>query len=94
MRSLAELPGGATTLVLCPTARLAAGLRRAHGEIQAERGLAVWAALGCATPAQWLDHAVSSALLRGEIPPQAAAGTFLTRPQERCLWEQAVAADD
>jgi exodeoxyribonuclease-5 len=94
VRALAELPGGPTTLVLCPTARLAAGLRRAHGEIQAGRGLTVWAALGCATPAQWLDHAVSSALLRGEIPVQAAAGTFLTRPQERCLWEQAVATDE
>ncbi len=94
LRPLADLPGGAATVVLCPTARLAGGLRRAHGEAQAARGLAVWAALNGATPAQWLDHLVSSALLRGEVPADAMPGTFLTWPQERCLWEQAIAADD
>lgn len=91
---LAELAGGADFVLLCPTARLAGGLRRAHGEAQMARGLAVWAALNGATPAQWLDHLVSAALLRGEIPLDAMPGAFLTRPQERCLWEQAVAGDE
>lgn len=91
---LADLPGGADIVVLCPTARLAGGLRRAHGEAQMARGLTVWAALNGATPAQWLDHLVSAALLRGEIPVEAMPGAFLTRPQERCLWEQAVADDE
>lgn len=90
---LADLEGGPDLVVLCPTARVAAGLRRAHGEAQVARGRQVWAALGGATPAQWLDHLVSSALLRGEIPAAAMPGTFLTRPQELCLWQQAVTAD-
>lgn len=90
---LADLAGGGDAVVLCPTARLASGLRLAHGQAQSARGLSVWAALGSATPAQWLDHLVSSALLRGEISPEAVPGMFLTWPQERCLWEQAVAAD-
>lgn len=93
VRALAELEGGADTLVLCPTARLAGALRRAHGEARAARGETVWAALNGATPAQWLDHVVSSALLRGELPVEAVPGAFLTWPQERALWEQAVAGD-
>ena len=93
-RPLADLDGGAETIVLCPTARLASGLRRAHGNAQSARGLTVWTALNSATPAQWLDHLVSSALLRGEVPAAAASGRFLTRPQERCLWERAIAVDE
>ena len=68
--SLAELPGGAETVVLCHSARLATDLRRAHGMQQAARGLASWHALQTATPALWLDHLCSGALLRGEIPPR------------------------
>ncbi|MCK9382016.1 MAG: PD-(D/E)XK nuclease family protein [Sulfuritalea sp.] len=90
---LAELPGGPEPLVLCATARLATGLRRAHGELQAARGAAVWAALQSSTPAMWLDHLTSSALLRGDIPPASVPGTFLSRAQERSLWEQAIASD-
>ena len=36
--SLAELPGGPDVMVLCPTARLAADLRRAHGVAQMQTG--------------------------------------------------------
>ncbi len=90
---LAELPGGPEPLVLCATARLATGLRRAHGELQAARGAVVWRALQSSTPAMWLDHLSSSALLRGEIPPASVPGSFLSRSQERSLWEQAIAAD-
>ncbi len=90
---LADFPGGPGVVVLCPTARLAADLRRAHGEAQAHAGATVWRALQSATPAQWLDHLTSAALLRGEIPPAYLPGRFLTRPQERSLWEQAVARD-
>ena len=91
--ALAELPGGAEPPVLCPHARLATELRRSHGDLQAARGARTWQALQSATPAQWLDHLVSAALLRGEVPPEAAEGGFLVRAQELCLWEQAVAAD-
>ncbi|MFA4968911.1 MAG: hypothetical protein WC540_04715, partial [Sulfuritalea sp.] len=90
---LAELPGGPEPLVLCATARLATGLRRAHGELQAARGAVTWQALQSSTPAMWLDHLTSSALLRGEIPPAGVPGTFLARAQERSLWEQAIAKD-
>ena len=90
---LADLPGGPEPLVLCATARLATGLRRAHGELQAARGAVTWQALQSSTPAMWLEHLTSSALLRGEIPPAGVPGSFLARPQERSLWEQAVAAD-
>ncbi len=90
---LAEMPGGPESLVLCATARLATGLRRAHGELQAARGAVVWAALQSSTPAMWLDHLTSTALLRGEIPPAGVPGTFLSRSQERSLWEQAIATD-
>ncbi|KAF0164930.1 MAG: DNA helicase/exodeoxyribonuclease V subunit B [Rhodocyclaceae bacterium] len=91
--SLAELPGGPEPLVLCATARLATGLRRAHGELQAARGAVTWQALQSSTPAMWLDHLSSSALLRGEIQPASVPGTFLSRAQERSLWEQAIARD-
>ncbi|MCX7167168.1 MAG: PD-(D/E)XK nuclease family protein [Rhodocyclales bacterium] len=91
--SLAELPGGPEPLVLCATARLATGLRRAHGELQAARGVVTWQALQSSTPAMWLEHLISSALLRGEIPPASVAGTFLSQSQERSLWEQAIARD-
>ena len=90
---LAELPGGPEPLVLCATARLATGLRRAHGELQAAHGVVTWQALQSSTPAMWLEHLISSALLRGEIPPASVAGTFLSRSQERSLWEQAIARD-
>ncbi len=91
--ALAELPGGPEPAVLCATARLAASLRRAHGEVQAARGAVTWRALQSATPAQWLDHLTSAALLRGEIPPGSVPGMFLSWPQERSLWEQAIATD-
>ncbi|MCK9388356.1 MAG: PD-(D/E)XK nuclease family protein [Sulfuritalea sp.] len=90
---LADLPGGPEPVVLCATARLASSLRWAHGDLQAARGAETWRALQSATPAQWLDHLTSAALLRGEIPPESMAGTFLSWPQERSLWEQAIAAD-
>lgn len=90
---LAELPGGPEPLVLCATARLATGLRRAHGELQAARGAVTWQALQSSTPALWLDHLTSSALLSGEIPPASVPGSFLSRAQERSLWEQAIARD-
>lgn len=90
---LAELPGGPQTLVLCASSRLAAELRRAHGEAQRKEGRSSWQALHGGTPAQWLDHLTSAALLRGEIPPASVPGAFLTWPQERALWEQAVARE-
>jgi probable DNA repair protein len=90
---LADLPGGPEPVVLCATARLAGSLRRAQGELQAAAGAVTWQALQSATPAQWLDHLTSSALLRGEIPPASVPGGFLTWAQERSLWEQAIAAD-
>ncbi|MBI5790243.1 MAG: PD-(D/E)XK nuclease family protein [Rhodocyclales bacterium] len=91
--SLADLPGGPDPVVLCATARLAVDLRRAHGELQQARGEVTWRALQCSTPMQWLDMLVSRALLSGEVPPDAAAGGFLGRAQERNLWEQAIAID-
>lgn len=91
---LADVPGGPDFVVLCPSARHAAALRRAHGALQAARGVFVAPPLHGATPAQWLDHLVSAALLRGEVPPAAAPALVLSRAQERCLWEQAIAADD
>lgn len=93
MVPLDELPGGPEPLVLCATARLATGLRRAHGELQAARGATTWQALQSSTPAMWLDHLTSSALLSGEIPPASVPGSFLSRAQERSLWEQAIARD-
>jgi probable DNA repair protein len=91
--ALADLPGGPEPVVLCATARLATDLRRAHGEAQAARGAMSWRALQSATPALWLDHMVSRALLAGELPPDAAAGSFLGHVQERNLWELAIARD-
>jgi hypothetical protein len=90
---LTDLPGGPEPVVLCATARLAGSLRRAHGELQTARGAVTWQALQSATLAQWLDHLTSGALLRGEIPPAGVPGAFLTRAQERSLWEQAIAVD-
>ncbi len=91
--ALAGLPGGPEPVVLCATARLATDLRRAHGEAQVARGASTWRALQSSTPAMWLDHLVSRALLRGDIPPEAAAGGFLGHLQERNLWELAIARD-
>ena len=93
IRPLADLPGGPEVVVLCPTAHLAADLRRAHGAAQMQAGARAWQALLSATSAQWLDHLTSAALLRGEIAPTALPGRFLTRPQERVVWAQAVARD-
>ena len=90
---LADLPGGPEPAVLCATARLAVDLRRAHGELQVARGAATWRALQSSTPALWMDALSSRALLRGEIPADAVPGSFLTRVQERSLWEQAIATD-
>ncbi|MCM2287917.1 MAG: PD-(D/E)XK nuclease family protein [Sulfuritalea sp.] len=91
--SLADLPGGPEPAVLCATARLAVSLRRAHGELQAARGATTWRALQSSTPALWLEALTSRALLGGEIPADSVPGSFLTRAQERSLWEQAIAAD-
>ena len=79
--------------MLCATARLAVSLRRAHGELQAARGATTWRALQSSTPALWLEALTSRALLGGEIPADSVPGSFLTRAQERSLWEQAIAAD-
>ena len=92
--ALAQLAGGPETVVLCPTARLAAEVRRAHGEVQMRLGVTTWRALNGATPVQWLDHLCSTALLRGEIPAQAVPGMFLTRPQELALWQRVIAEDE
>lgn len=91
--ALAELAGGPETVVLCPTARLATELRRAHGEAQMRHGATTWRALNGATPAQWLDAVCSASLLRGEIPATAVPGMFLTRPQELALWQRVIAED-
>lgn len=91
--ALADLPGGPEPVVLCATARLAVGLRQAHGEMRVARGATVWRALQSSTPALWLDALVSRALLQGGIPPAGVPGTFLTWAQERSLWEQAIARD-
>ena len=93
VEALADLPGGPQPVVLCATARLATDLRRAHGEALVARGASTWRALQSSTPALWLDHLVSRALLRGDIPPEAAAGGFLGHVQERNLWELAIARD-
>ena len=93
LHPLADLPGGAEVVVLCPTARLAADLRRAHGVAQMQAGARSWQALFSATSAQWLDHLTSAALLHGDIAPTALPGRFLTRPQEQVVWAQAVARD-
>ena len=90
---LTELPGGADTVVFCHGARLATDLRRAHGLYQSAHGITSWHALQTATPALWLDHLCSGALLRGEIPPENVPGVMLTKLQERSLWEQAIRAD-
>jgi exodeoxyribonuclease-5 len=90
---LGDLPGGPEPVVLCATARLALDLRRAHGDAQVARGAGTWRALQSSTPALWLDALVSRALLRGEIPPDVAAGGFLGHVQERNLWELAIARD-
>ncbi|MBK9520878.1 MAG: PD-(D/E)XK nuclease family protein [Rhodocyclaceae bacterium] len=90
---LNELPGGPDTVVLCHSARLATDLRRAHGLYQSAHGMTSWQALQTATPALWLDHLCSGALLRGEIPPENVPGILLTKLQERSLWEKAIRAD-
>jgi exodeoxyribonuclease-5 len=90
---LGDLPGGPEPVVLCVSARLAASLRLGHGELQAARGAVTWRALQSSTPALWLDHLASAALLRGEIAPETLPGTFLSRSQERSLWERAIASD-
>ncbi|MDA8259816.1 MAG: PD-(D/E)XK nuclease family protein [Betaproteobacteria bacterium] len=91
--SLADLPGGPEPAVLCATPRLATSLRRMHGERQAARGATTWRALQSSTPALWLEALTSRALLGGGIPADSVPGSFLTRAQERSLWEQAIAAD-
>ncbi|MCF8178206.1 MAG: hypothetical protein K9J74_06830, partial [Sulfuritalea sp.] len=91
--SLADLPGGPEPIVLAASAQLAISLRAAHGELQIQRGAEIWRALQSSTPAMWLDHLTSTALLRGDIPPASVPDSFLSRAQERCLWEQAIARD-
>ncbi len=91
--TLASLPGGPDVVVLCATPRLAADLRRGHGELQAASGAKSWPALQSATAPQWLEHLTSGALLRGEIPAHSVPGMFLNRSQERALWEQIIASD-
>ncbi|MCF8178345.1 MAG: PD-(D/E)XK nuclease family protein [Sulfuritalea sp.] len=90
---LAELPGGPEPIVMTANAHLAMSLRKAHGDLQIARGVDTWRALQSSTPAMWLDHLTSTALLRGDIPPASVPDSFLSRAQERCLWEQAIARD-
>lgn len=88
--SLAEAGAVDGLVILCADARLAGALRQAHALSQPA---GAWRALAVATPAQWLDHLTSAALLRGELPAAAFPGVFLSRAQEQVLWQQAVAAD-
>ena len=87
---LKELTARHDAVVLCATPHLAQELRRAHAALCAACGAQSWRALAVATPAQWLDHLVSAALLRGEIPAAAMPGMFLTRAQELALWQEAI----
>lgn len=91
--ALAELSGGPDPVVLCPGARLAVDLRRAHGEARAARGDTTWRALQASTWPLWLDALVSRALLAGELPADAVGAGFLSHGQELALWERAIAAD-
>lgn len=90
---LSGLEGGASSVVLCPTARLADDVRRQHGEAKAGQGCATWPALEASTLTQWLGRLCAAALLRGEIPIAAAPRMVLSPAQERRLWERAIAAD-
>ena len=90
---LADAVEQSDTLVLCASSRLAQDLRRAHAALCAVAGGASWRALAVATPAQWLDHVVSAALLRGEVPVAAMPKLFLTATQENALWQEIIRAD-
>ena len=81
--SLADLPGGPEPIVLAASAHLAMSLRKAHGDLHVARGADTWRALQSSTPAMWLDHLTSTALLRGDIPPASVPDSFLSRAQER-----------
>ncbi len=93
--SLNEIaPDAGDLVILCATPFLAQDLRTIHARRQQAVGASRWNALAVATPAQWLDHLVSAALLRDEIPLRSLPGAALTRAQELALWQRAIADDE
>lgn len=78
-------------VILCSTARLARSLRLAQGREQCARGQARWRPLPVQTLAQWLDTAITRAMLAGDIPPDHLPRQVLDGMAERLLWERAIA---
>ncbi|WP_137720076.1 PD-(D/E)XK nuclease family protein [Methylobacillus flagellatus] len=78
-----------TTLILCSTARLARSLREQHARQLAGQGRP-WQPLSALTLTQWLDDALDTALLSGDIAVDSVPVGRLSPAQERLLWEQAI----
>jgi probable DNA repair protein len=77
-------------LVLCSTARLARSLRMELGHIQRARGMTQWQPPTILTLAQWLDDAITRAMLAGELPADYLPRQILDSMAERLLWERAI----
>ena len=82
------LEGGAT--VITANSRLPTDLRRRHGSWHSGRGGAVWSTPSILPLADWLDGAVTDAILAGRLPADAAATRVLSAFEERVLWEGAI----
>ncbi len=87
---LVDLPGGAATLVLCATPRLARSLRDRHGVRAPQSNHRAAEALSCMTVEQWLSSWRDAWLLTGHPVDPALHHQLLSSPQERLLWERVI----
>ncbi|WP_240483809.1 PD-(D/E)XK nuclease family protein [Methylobacillus sp. MM3] len=92
MAIIDHMPQGmaGNALVLCSTARLARSLRMELGRIQRMRGATQWQPPTILTLSQWLDDAITRAMLAGELPADYLPRQMLDNMAERLLWERAI----
>lgn len=79
-----------SSTILCSTARLARSLRAVHARDLQQGGSTVWRPLPVTTLAQWQEHIVQQAMLRGHLSPHEAPVRLLGGMAERLVWESVI----
>jgi len=77
-------------LILTSNARLARALQLAYAKENIENNQQSWQPLNVKTLENWLDEALSNAMLCGEIDSNTAPQKRLSAFEERLLWQQAI----
>ena len=79
------------TLILCPTARLVRAIQSDIAKSNSLNGQLLWLSVPVQTLSNWLDGAIETALLAGNIAGNLSQPQTLLAPlNEQLLWEDVI----